>query len=79
MSKTTLKFVVLALVLILLQVVGLNHFCLFGIAMAFAYIYLILHLPLDLNQNWVLTIGFFLGLVIDVFSDTQGMCALSCT
>ncbi len=79
MSKTTLKFIVLALVLIMLQVVGLNHFCLFGIAMAFAYIYLILHLPLDLNQNWVLTIGFFLGLVIDVFSDTQGMCALSCT
>lgn len=79
MSKLTIKFIILAVILILIQVVGLNHFCLFGVAMAFAYIYLIIHLPLDLNQNWVLTIAFFTGLIIDVFSDTPGMCALSCT
>ena len=78
-NKNTLKFFFLILVLILVQVVGLNHFCLYGLAMAFAYIYVILHLPLDLNQNWVLTIGFFIGLIIDIFSDTIGICALSCT
>lgn len=59
MSKTTIKFAILAIVLILLQVIGLNNMCLFGVAMAFAYIYVLLHLPLDLSQNWVLTIGFF--------------------
>lgn len=79
MSKTTIKFVLLAIVLVLLQVVGLNHICLFGVAMVFAYIYVLLHLPLDLSQNWALTIGFFLGLTVDVFSDTQGMASLSCT
>lgn len=79
MSKISIKFILLAAVLILLQVVGLNHMCLFGVAMAFAYIYMIIHLPIDLSQNWALTIGFFLGLIIDVFSDTQGVCALSCT
>ncbi|MDE5688526.1 MAG: rod shape-determining protein MreD [Paramuribaculum sp.] len=79
MSKTTIKFAILAIVLILLQVIGLNNMCLFGVAMAFAYIYVLLHLPLDLSQNWVLTIGFFLGLIVDVFSDTPGMASLSCT
>ncbi|MDE6650936.1 MAG: rod shape-determining protein MreD [Paramuribaculum sp.] len=79
MSKTTLKFIFLTLILILVQVVGLNHFCLFGVAMAFAYIYVIIHLPLDLNQNWVLTIAFLIGLIVDIFSDTAGMSSLSCT
>ena len=79
MSKTLLKLIFLAIILIIVQVVGLNHFCLFGVAMAFAYIYLIIHLPLDLNQNWVLTVAFFTGLIIDIFSDTLGMCCLSCT
>ena len=79
MSKVTFKFIILAVVLVLLQVVGLNHMCIFGLAVAFIYIYVILHLPIDLSQNLALTIGFFLGLTVDVFSDTQGVCALSCT
>jgi rod shape-determining protein MreD len=79
MSKLTFKFILLTVILVLLQAVGLNHICLFGIAVGFIYIYVILHLPIDLSQNWALTIGFLLGLVIDTFSDTQGVCALSCT
>lgn len=79
MSKTTLQLIFMALLLILAQVVVLNHICLFGVAVPFAFIYVILRLPLDTNQNWVLTISFLLGLVIDIFSDTQGMNSLSCT
>ena len=79
MSKTTVKFAILTIALVLIQVLGLNHICLWGVAMAFAYIYVLIHLPLTLSQNWVLTIGFFLGLTVDVFSDTAGMCSLSCT
>lgn len=79
MSKTTIHFIILAIVLLALQVLVLNRVCLWGVAMAFAFIYVIFHLPLTLSQNWVLTIAFFLGLTVDIFSDTQGMNSLACT
>lgn len=79
MSKTSLQLIGITLILILAQVVVLNHVCLFGVAVPFAFLYILLRLPLSLSQNWVLTIGFCLGLIIDIFSDTQGMNALACT
>lgn len=69
----------MALLLIIAQVVVLNHICLFGVAVPFAFIYIIMRLPLSTNQNLVLTVSFLLGLVIDIFSDTQGMNSLTCT
>ena len=45
----------------------------------FVFIYFIVRLPLTMNINIVLTISFLCGLTIDMFSDTQGMHALSCT
>lgn len=79
MSKVTVQLILMALLLIIAQVVVLNHICLFGVAVPFAFIYIILRLPLSTNQNLVLTVSFLLGLVIDVFSDTQGMNSLTCT
>ena len=32
-----------------------------------------------MGTNWVLTLSFLLGLVVDIFGNTQGMHALSCT
>ena len=78
MIKTVLQFVGLAIVLVLVQVV-FNKILLFGVAVPIVFIYLLLRLPVHTSVNWVMTIGFVLGLVIDVFSNTPGMNALACT
>ena len=79
MSKVALQFVILGLVLVLAQVLVFNHICLFNVGVPMVFIYLIVRLPVTLALNWVLTIGFFLGLIVDVFSDTYGMNAVACT
>lgn len=79
MSKTALQFIILGLILVLAQVIVFNHICLFNVAVPMVFIYLIIRLPITLSLNWVLTIGFFFGLLVDVFSDTYGMNALACT
>lgn len=79
MSKTVLQFVILSLVLILAQVIVFNHICLFNMAVPMVFIYVIVRLPITMNANQVLTISFCLGLIVDIFSDTLGMNALSCT
>ncbi|MCM1164132.1 MAG: rod shape-determining protein MreD [Muribaculaceae bacterium] len=79
MSKTTLQFILLTLILVVTQVIVFNHICLFGVAVPMVFIYVILRLPITLSLNWMATIGFFLGLTVDIFSDTYGMNALACT
>lgn len=79
MTRTTLIFIFWSLILVLAQAVVFNHICLFNVAMPFVFIYIIMRLPVTLSQNWVLTIAFFMGLAVDVMSDTQGMNSLSCT
>ncbi len=79
MSKIILQFIILTLVLILAQVLVFNHICLFNVAVPMVFIYVIVRLPITLSTNQLLTIAFFLGLIIDIFSDTPGMNALACT
>ena len=74
-----MQFIILGLVLVLAQVLVFNHICLFNVGVPMVFIYLIVRLPVTLVLNWVLTIGFFLGLIVDVFSDTYGMNAVACT
>ena len=78
MTKTVIQFIVLFLALVLLQLVC-TKIVLWGIAMPVVFIYLILRLPVNLHDGWVLTIAFFTGLLIDIFSNTPGMNALACT
>lgn len=79
MSKITLQFILLGVILVLAQVIVFNHICLFNVAVPMVFFYLIIRLPITLSTNWMLTIGFFLGLIVDIFSDTYGMNALACT
>lgn len=79
MSRTTLQLIVMALLLIIAQVVVLNHICLFRVAVPFAFVYVLLRMPINMSQNLAITISFLLGLTIDIFSDTQGMNSLACT
>lgn len=79
MSKTVVQFILLTLILLAAQVIVFNHICLFNVAVPMAFIYVIVRLPITLSLNWLLTIGFFLGLAVDIFSDTYGMNAMACT
>lgn len=79
MSKTTLQFILLGIILVLAQAMVFNHICLFNVAVPMVFIYLIVRLPITLALNWVLTIGFLFGLTVDIFSDTYGMNAVACT
>jgi len=78
MTKTVIQFVVLFLALMVLQLVC-NKIVLFNIAMPVVFIYLLLRLPINLHGGWVLTIAFFSGLLLDIFTNTPGMNALACT
>ena len=71
---------VLFFVLILLaQVLVLNHIRLFGCATPFLYVYAILMLRLDCPRWAMLLIAFSMGLVVDVFSNTMGMTIIPLT
>lgn len=78
MTKTLIQYAIMFATLVVAQAVVFNHICLFGIAVPLIFIYLIIKLPVTLGPNWSLTVGFLLGLTVDIFSDTQGLNALSC-
>jgi len=59
--------------LVLLQVLILNHIHLGGYAIPILYVYLILKLDTEVSRNELLLWGFFLGLAVDIFSNTPGM------
>ncbi|WP_300811640.1 rod shape-determining protein MreD [uncultured Bacteroides sp.] len=59
--------------LVLLQALVLNNVHIAGYATPFLYIYLILKFESDTPRNALMLWGFFLGLAVDVFSDTPGM------
>lgn len=63
--------------LALVQVLVLNNIHIAGYATPFIYIYLILKMSSGTSRNELMLWGFFLGLVVDVFSDTPGMNAAS--
>lgn len=78
MNRTIIQFVILFLVLTLLQVVC-NKIILFNLATPIIFIYLLLRLPVNMPKIATFTIAFLLGLTIDIFGNTPGMHALSCT
>ncbi len=59
--------------LVLLQVLILNNVHIAGYATPFLYIYLILKFESDTPRNALMLWAFFLGLAVDIFSDTPGM------
>ena len=79
MTKTIINIAFLFVILVFLQVSIFNNIYILGIATPIIFIYLLIRLPISMNDNWTLTIGFLLGLTIDIFSNTLGFNALSCT
>lgn len=79
MPQSLARYASLLIILLLIQILICNHIILFGVAMPIIFIYFIMRLPMGLNVKWVLLLSFISGLVIDIFSDTPGVNALSCT
>lgn len=78
LSGTTIRFIGLFIILVLLQVLIFNHILLFGVAVPLVFIYFIISLPVGMNLNLLFTLAFLIGFIIDVFSDTMGLNSLSC-
>lgn len=79
MNKQTLAMALLYVLLILVQVLICNHIMLFHLAVPFIFIYFILRIPIGVSQITELTLAFFMGFLIDLFSDTPGVNALAST
>ena len=71
--------IMMFVVLLLVQVLILNHIHLFQIATPLLYVYFVLTFGMDTPKWVVLTSSFGLGLLIDIFSNTAGMAAGSMT
>lgn len=65
--------------LVLLQVLILNRINLFGYVTPILYIMLILKFDSGMSRGSILLWGFFIGLSVDIFSNTLGMHAAAAT
>lgn len=73
MIKALLKYLLAFILLVLLQVLVLNHINLFSRYAPQFYLLFILILPFE-TPRWILLLaGFWLGLSIDIFTDSLGL------
>lgn len=79
MNKSFISYIFLFVILVLIQVLLMNHIVLFHSAVCILFIYFLIKLPINLAPNILLTLGFILGLSVDILSDTPGLNALCCT
>ena len=79
MTKFVLKYILWFLVLIPAQAVVFDHLILFDVAVPLVFIYLIIMLPVTIGTNISTIAGFLAGFLLDIFCDTPGVNALSCT
>ena len=66
---------VMFVVLLLVQVLVLNHVWLFNVATPLLYVYFAITFPRNTAKGEVLLWCFSLGLLIDIFSNTPGLAA----
>ena len=79
MIITYLRRIKWFIALVLIQVLVLNNVHIAGFATPYIYIYLILKMSSGTSRSEMMLWGFFLGLTIDMFSDTPGMNAAATT
>jgi rod shape-determining protein MreD len=73
MINSILRFGLIFILLILLQVLLFNNIQFSGYVNPYVYIMFILLLPIDLPSWLLLILAFFTGLIIDFFSGSPGM------
>ena len=74
-----LYVLIYVVVFVILQTLVIDNIHLFGIVTPFIYIYVILKMPVDMNRSYIILLAFFLGLIIDYFSNTFGIHAAACS
>lgn len=79
MTKFILKYILWFVLLIPAQAVIFDHMILFDVAVPLVFIFLIIALPVTIGTNISTLIGFLAGFFLDIFCDTPGVNALSCT
>ncbi|WP_062056696.1 hypothetical protein [Aquimarina longa] len=79
MTRDTLLHIIRFIVLVLIQVLILNHINFLGSLNPYIYIIFILLAPININKGLFLIISFLLGLIIDIFGDSGGIHAAACT
>lgn len=65
-------------ILVLVQVLLLNHINFMGFINPYLYILFIILLPISLSSWRIILLAFLLGLTVDVFGDTGGIHASAC-
>jgi len=73
MVNNLIKYSILFVVLVIIQIFILNGMNFLGYATPFIYIYFIIKLPVDINKNLLLFFSFLMGLIIDIFCNTPGV------
>ena len=71
--KSRIKYPVMFVTLVLIQVLLLNQVNFGGFLNPYIYVLFILLLPVSLPRYQVLLLSFFTGLAIDWFSNTPGL------
>jgi len=66
------------IILVLIQVILLNHINFLGYINPYLYILFILLYPLNGNNSLLIFLSFLLGLSIDIFGDSGGIHAAAC-
>jgi rod shape-determining protein MreD len=79
MAIDTLRRAAIFVALCLAQALVFNHIHLFGYAMVLIYVYFVVILPRSYPRWANLLWSFFLGLTVDIFSNTPGLAAASLT
>ncbi|MCO6161370.1 rod shape-determining protein MreD [Flavobacterium sp. NRK F7] len=67
------------ILLVFLQVILFNNINMFGFANPYPYVLFILLFPVNGNKSVLLISSFFIGLIIDMFSNSHGIHAMACT
>ena len=79
MNSGILKYIASWIILVLIQILLLNHIQISGLINPYLYILFILTLPFSTPNYLLLLLGFLLGLNIDIFSNTLGIHAAATT
>lgn len=79
MTNSVLRYFLLFILCVLVQALIFNKIILFHVAVPIIFIYFIIRLPINLKSSYLFILAFFLGLIVDIFSDTPGVNALACT
>ncbi len=79
MNKDIILHIIRFVILVLVQVLILNHVNFLGFLNPYIYIIFILLAPININRGLFLALSFLLGLCIDMFGDSGGIHAAACT